>query len=282
MIQRAFYSAFAAILLSATLIQTAAAYPSTARSGTSTVTGTYRPLDLDLTLVDGTDALHYLDTGGILSFQVDLTGTFSTPVGNSYSASGNAGNWRLLLSETFDAGVTSNSDGNVIYMFSAGDGLQHQVGTLTYLGGLSVDTGSLPVDGSDTPQIGDFFELFTTRVETFTTTVLQVNCDNILTCNSFDLALQQDLAHIGPYIFDGVESYVLDDGTAQVYVGGVLVTRETSRVNEDCEDDGGYAPCGSVTLTASSVTASSVPEPATLALLGLGLAGLGLSRRTRA
>lgn len=93
MIQRAFFSAFAAILLSAMLIQTAAAYPSTAKSAATTVTGTYRPLDLDLTLLDGTGALTFtLSTVSSLSFQVDFNGTFTS----SYGASGQAGTWTLF------------------------------------------------------------------------------------------------------------------------------------------------------------------------------------------
>jgi len=254
MMQRAFFSAFAAILLSATLIQTAAAYPSTARSGTSTVTGTYRPLDLNLdTLVDGTNALDYTPSAGPFSFQVDLTGTFT---GVGYSASGNAGTWRLVLSEAFDTEITSNNDGNVIYMSSTAPGLQ--VGTLTYLGGLIVNSGALPVDGSDTPLAGDFFELFTTAVGN----VLQVNCDNIATCNNFDLTGLQDLQHIGPY----------------VNVTGAGIQLDGERLNEQCGTADDPVPCGLV----RGLTASSVPEPATLALLGLGLAGLGLSRRARA
>jgi len=242
MIQRAFFSAFAAIFLSAVLVQTAAAYPSTARSATTTVTGDYRPLNLDLTLVDGTDALYYDFTN--LSFEVVLSGTFT---GDGYPVSGQAGTWGLRFDNTSDEGVTSNNDGNQIYLFAAADGLQ--VGTLTYLGG-----GDFPIADhpEDTPKVGDVFRLFASAGA-----VLTVNCDNILTCNNFDLT-SQVVQHIGPYT---TKAQILDG----------------DRLNAECGTVNEPVPCGSLRLTASSV-----PEPATLGLLGLGLLGLGLSRRARA
>lgn len=218
MVLRGWLAGFAAIVLSGLMALPAAAYTTTTRSGTTTFTGTYRPVDFELAVLPDyqrsgeTNTLEWTPVLGSL-FTVSLTmflggswdaAGFDATENAHYSANGDdAGVWRLQLN------LLGLLDGNNMTAFAV-DNLP--VGTLDLV---DISGADYPVDpkilpNSDRPLEGDRFVLYTRLgCEPNVPLLFGANLCNVMTLSldnpfandtDFTAELFESLTHVGPFV----------------------------------------------------------------------------------
>ncbi|MFO1190895.1 MAG: hypothetical protein U1F00_01850 [Rhodoferax sp.] len=194
---RGIWMALLALIFAGAMGDASAAYPTTARSGTTTVTGVYRPLDLNLSLVDGTGSLDYcyacygFGSQTLLYYSATYRGTYS-----GYSQTGDSGDWHLTLGFWGDNSLFTD-DGTTIKLTLGSTAFS--VGSLTYQGGGNY----AGVPYADTPQAFDTFDLYPT-LGGASDALLDVTCaDGTAVCTNFVMRLLQNITLQGPYVWVG-------------------------------------------------------------------------------
>ena len=283
MVLRGLLAGFAAIVLSGLLAGPADAYTTTLRSGYTSVTGTYRPVNFDFSVTNEpgyVSTFEYNDNPFFVPFtqrrysvflDVSLTlfleGTTWTGVGYEDNPTGSDGGiWRLSLDNLI--GILDNSTATM----AVGWFDNAFVGTLDLL--KAGDYSGLTE--ADTPIKGDRFQVWTRSACPPQSGFFFITC-HILDVSNFVFASPDFQATLSPGALLHVGPYTLKDGQ---YVF------DSARNNLSCTETS-RSGCGGIGLdregrafASSSIAApAAVPEPGTLALLALGLAGLTLRRR---
>jgi hypothetical protein len=271
--QPRFALALCALVSCFALTDVAEAYPTTSRSGSTTVSGAYRPLDFNFSVVPppgGSTNFNLTEADGAytVTFSLNLVGTWTGVDYGNPAPAGNAGDW--LLNFALGGGVLA---GDTITWTVPQGTSSSSYGALIYLGGGTGFTAP-PLAESDLPAINDAFLLYAVCQTTGGCPLFELVLDDLdevgspLEGQEFTLWLLADdiLRIVGP--FELVEDRYQFDSERNKITNNVACTVDT------------VTACGSLNR-GNGPFASSIPEPGTLALFGLGLAGLGLRRRSQ-